>query len=128
MIYTPSFQKDYSINGMPIVDYMIRFENLNEDIRELSAELGLGDILSLTGVNAKGEFRAKKSLDYRKFFDQQTRDLVLRSCAWEIDNFGHEFEPSAPPKFRPDPDRFDVKAQFMEFFLNSQLLWATSIY
>ncbi len=103
----------YSLGETPIVDFMIRFECLEEDLARLSGFLELDETLSVKDINAKGEFRAKKSRDYRLFFDTETKDLVGNSCAWEIENLGYGFDPTIPPVLIPDPMRTEVKARFL---------------
>ncbi len=103
----------YCLGSTPMPDFMIRFEALEDDLARLSEFLGLDETLSIRDINAKGEHRAKKSRDYRRFFDDETKALVEKNCAWEIKNLGYGFAPSIPPVFEPDPNRHAAREEFL---------------
>lgn len=73
-----------SFNGSIPMDYIIRFENLQEEIEEIFLRLGLRDT-SLPHL-LKG---AKD--DYRKYYDEQTNNIVLNVYKEEIAMFGYRF-------------------------------------
>ncbi len=104
----------YCLGDTPMPDFMIRFEAMDDDLARLSEFLGLDETLSIRDINAKGEHRAKKSRDYRTFFDDETKALVEKNCAWEIKNLGYGFDPSIPPVFEPDPNRHAAREQFLK--------------
>jgi len=103
----------YSINGTSMVDNMIRFECINEDLETLSEKLGLPEKLSIEGFTAKTGHRAQSSRRYPSYYDSKTRDLVRDICSWEIDHFGYDFEGVKTPHYKPDPERHAVKDKYL---------------
>jgi len=100
-------------NGRKIVDYVGRFENINEDFKPVCDRLGL-KFDKLPHVNAEGNARrsqefgeqagarfASKSVQqrhahYSMYFDDFTRDLVAQLYRKDIEQFGYSFEDVRP--------------------------------
>ena len=80
----------YSIEGKVIADVVFRYENLASEYSDFVSGLGLDRIPPLQ--HAKGNFRGKEKRDYRTFFDKQTKDVVRRRQAREIEYFGMSFD------------------------------------
>ena len=78
----------YRIDGQSEVDFFIRYENLENDIREvckrLDIEFGQGSL-----PRFKSGFR-NRAIPVRDFYDRSTREHVEREHAWEIECFGYE--------------------------------------
>ena len=98
----------YMIDGVSMVDHMLRYECLEEDMQALGPKIGLPD-LTLEGVNAKRTTRPKKGRSYQDMYDEETRDHIAKVAAWEIDAYGYDFEGKNTPHFEPDPRRHAVK-------------------
>jgi len=80
----------FSINGKPICDYYIKYENLFEDIEEVCKKLKIKNYLPIVLNNYKSETRSVK-IDYRKYYDNETREIVYRNHMNEINFFGYQF-------------------------------------
>jgi hypothetical protein len=63
----------YSIGGEVAVDFIGRFENLEEDLRQALSQVGLS--LDAPLPRAKTTFRKTKA-PYRDYYDAETRDIV----------------------------------------------------
>ena len=88
--YRKSFtrnQFDYFTDseGEISVDFIGRFENLQEDLDKVLARLGLPRY-TLPIVNAT------KKKDYRTYYDDDTRKIVGIRFKKDIDHFGYTFE------------------------------------
>jgi hypothetical protein len=78
----------YSIDGDMAVDFVGRFENLEEDIKLALDRVGLS--LAKELPRAKTTFR-RGTLPYRDYYDDDMRDIVGRWYAREIDLLKYEF-------------------------------------
>ena len=67
------------------VDYIIRFENLADDFRTLSAKLGIPDA-------PLPRYNRSNREHYSKYYDTDLRELIRKRFAPEIDRFGYAFE------------------------------------
>lgn len=106
----------YSIGGVSMVDNLLRFEALDQDLATLSADLGLDKPLSVKGITAKVGFRAKGQEDLRVFHDAATRAYIQTECAWEIDHYGYDFTTRGLPHYTPDSARHAAKADYISRF------------
>jgi hypothetical protein len=70
------------------VDFIGRFENLTEDLRQALDEVGLK--LEHELPRAKTTFR-KSDRPYRDYYDEETRDIVGDWYRREIALLGYEF-------------------------------------
>jgi len=79
-------QLDYitDSNGSIIVDFIGRFENIDEDTATVFKALGL-DNVRLPHKNIS------KHKDYRSYYTEETKNLVSQRYARDIDFFGYEF-------------------------------------
>ncbi|MEP5518370.1 MAG: sulfotransferase family 2 domain-containing protein [Bauldia litoralis] len=78
----------YTIDDRIAVDRVIRYEDLEDGLATVCAELGIAEPVSLPG--AKGHTR-KDVRHYRDFYDDETRDLIATWYAREIEAFGFTF-------------------------------------
>jgi Sulfotransferase family len=67
------------------VDYIIRFENLADDFRAVSARLRIPDA-------ALPQYNRSNREHYSKYYDDELRELIGKRFAPEIDRFGYAFE------------------------------------
>ena len=72
-----------------IVDRIVRYENLIEELGEVFAQLGIPFDGTL-GVAAKSEYRADRRT-YREVFDDRQRQIVETAFANEIELHGYRF-------------------------------------
>ena len=84
-------QADYveGADGLLIVDFIGYFERLTEDFAEVCRKIGAPASLPPPKTHAA---RA----DYRSLYTDETRDLVARAYARDIELFGYTFEGLAP--------------------------------
>jgi len=82
----------YSIAGIPVADFWIRYEHINEDLDWLSEQLDLPISLSQTARQswAKADSRARPH--WREYYDDETRRIVGLQFASEIALMGYRFE------------------------------------
>jgi hypothetical protein len=67
------------------VDYIMRFENLADDIRTLCAALDNSPV-------TLPQYNRSNREHYWKYYDDELRELVRERFAAEIERFGHMFE------------------------------------
>jgi len=102
----------YTIDGVAMTDFLIRYECLAEDLLAFGEKIGLPGPLVLEGVSAKAQLRPKKTKAYQAMYDDETRDFVGELSKWEIDAYGYDFEGKNKPTFTADPRRHEVKDAF----------------
>lgn len=78
----------YTIDGAVVVDRVCRYEQLLDELERVRTTIGLPEPLSLP--RAKGGERADRR-HYREVFDDESRDIVARKFAFEIELMGYEF-------------------------------------
>lgn len=71
-----------------IVDYIGRFETLNDDLGTIVAKLGIDDNRNLSHKNHS---RKRKSKDYKEYFDEETQVLAQNYFQKDLDAFGYRF-------------------------------------
>ena len=78
-------QSDWITNrhGQVLVDYVCRFENLNNDFRHVCGVLGKTAELP--------HFKSSKRGNYRDYFDEETIGIVSRWFEKDIENFQYHF-------------------------------------
>lgn len=74
-------------NGEQWNDFVIRYEHLDKDYKTVCEKIGI-PYEELLGL--KGSIRKKR--DYRDMYTQQTRELIAKKFAKEIDFFGYTFD------------------------------------
>lgn len=82
-------QVDYLVDktGEPCMDFIGRFENLNEDFREICRRLELDSRVELPHV-----FQSRRVDHYSKFYDRESRQWVRKRFSTDIETFQYEFE------------------------------------
>lgn len=78
----------YSINDHVSVDFVIRFEHLNDDVKSIQSQLGLEEI---TMPRAKGHYRKDRS-HYSEVLSPAARDRIELVCSKEIRCFGYAWD------------------------------------
>lgn len=80
---------DYIVgeDGEIIVDYIAKYENRDEDLREISSRLGIEELGKLCIQKCSPEDQ-----HYSEFYDEKTRDMIYRIYSKDIELFGYEFE------------------------------------
>lgn len=82
----------YSLNGLPAMDYMLRYENLESDLADVSSRIGLPENVYYTmkTISAKSGYR--KNLDYRDMYNEELEKAVALHFAREIQLMGYQFQ------------------------------------
>jgi hypothetical protein len=70
-----------------LFDYVMRFENINEDFKNVCEDLGI-EHEELPHVNKTTE----KSNHYSHYYNDETREMVAENYADDIENFGYSYE------------------------------------
>ena len=79
-------QKDFLVdeNDSIIVDYIGKYENLQDDFNEITRKIG---------INASLPYKNKsKHKDYREYYNDYTRDLIEKAFKEDIEMFNYSFE------------------------------------
>lgn len=81
-----SYQKDFifSASGEQLVDFVGRFERLEDDFQTICARLGVSARLPKLNVS--------NTKPYQEYYNKETIELVRRKFQGDIDAFGYEFE------------------------------------
>lgn len=92
----------YSHQWVPLVDHLIRFENLEEDLQSVVDAIGLPGDVKLSRKRSKSGIRPK-NVKTTLTFDEEMDKAVRLRFAREIANFGYSSQNSkAPPYVAPD--------------------------
>ncbi len=75
----------FVIDGRPCIDFLGRFEDLEQDAKHVFDQLGLPWANALP--RAKGTFRSHR--DYHDFYDDELIELTNEMFRWEIEFFGY---------------------------------------
>lgn len=78
-----------SIAGSLAVDFIGRYETLELDFRRMLDQIGIRASLALP--SAKATTRPAAARDYRIFYDDESREMVAKRSATDIDEFGYSF-------------------------------------
>ena len=70
--------------GRLIMDYVGRFENLRQDFAIVCQQIGIQTRLPHLNMSVRD--------DYRDYFDNATRQLVLKHLADDVEHFGYNFD------------------------------------
>lgn len=78
-------QKDFifSDDGEQLVDFVARFENIDEEFKKICSKIGVTATLPHLNVS--------KTRHYRDFYSPETRELIYKYYQKDIDFFGYEF-------------------------------------
>lgn len=77
----------YTIDGERAVDFLGRYETIDEDFQKAVQAIGLKEPLTLGKANASDKPKDR----YREFYTDKTRDLVGSWYAREIEELGYTF-------------------------------------
>lgn len=79
------FQRDflYSEEGKPLVDFVGRFENLNDDFQKVCNHLGINTSLGRKNVS--------NTVPYQENYNEETKKMVEKTYKRVIDFFGFKF-------------------------------------
>ena len=72
------------------VDFIMRFETLQGDFAEAMRRIGVRDPEPIPMLN---ETEGREA-DYRRYYSRETRDLVARIFAADLEVFGYRFDPA----------------------------------
>lgn len=78
----------YTIRNDVVVDHILRYESLEDDLKRLWSRLGAKPPAPLP--RAKAGIR-RDTRHYTEIMSVQDRDIVTTHCAREIEHFGYEF-------------------------------------
>ncbi len=88
----------YAIDGEIVVDKVLFYESLSQDLDSMKRELGITGDISLPKKRAKSGYRADRH--YSEVLSEADRNLIAQVCHQEIEAFGYEFESAAAEKHR----------------------------
>ena len=79
-------QRDFvcAADGEQLVDFVGRYENLQNDFNSICKRIGVAAKLPTLNVS--------KTKNYREYYDRETRELVGDAFAPDIELFGYEFD------------------------------------
>ncbi|MBI1184021.1 hypothetical protein GC194_07110 [bacterium] len=80
----------YSLNHLPAMDHVYKFEEMNESLREISEKLALPKPLKLPEYKAKGGRRGDKR-HYREVLTEEEKELISLIFAREIKLLGYSY-------------------------------------
>ena len=72
------------VNGKVELDFIGRFENLENDYKYICQKIGLTTKLP--------HVRASKHKHYTEYYDDETREIIADRYAKDIEYFGYKFE------------------------------------
>ena len=82
-----------SDNGNNEMDYIIRYENLDEDFSKLLSKIGIDDI-KLNKVKMLPGWSDVDDIDsqnYRDYYSDETKKIIEENFKSDIEEFGYEF-------------------------------------
>ncbi len=88
----------YTIANKVVVDRVLRYENLFEDIKKLAQDLKLKSPIQLPNLR---KYTADRP-HYSTFYSDQSRRLIAKWYAREIDALGYQFEPLTAGENHPN--------------------------
>lgn len=80
----------HCINGKSVCDFFIRYENLENDIKNVCLKLGIKDFDISDLPNHKSSFRDKRK-HYREYYDEETKKIVFDKHKLEFKMFNYSF-------------------------------------
>jgi hypothetical protein len=88
----PPRQVDFICDGDAniIIDYVGKFENVNDDFEIIRNKLSIPNLKTMLpqiNVSTNREFR-----DYRKYYNNETKNLIAEYFRDDIERFGYKFE------------------------------------
>lgn len=76
----------YTIEDKNVTNFMLRYENLSDDLKHLSEALNIRPVIELPGQRMKGQFRQDKR-PWHEVLNQQSVDRIREVCRKEITAF-----------------------------------------
>jgi hypothetical protein len=76
----------YAIDGQPALDFLGRYESLEDDFRKVREAIGIGAELALPKANA-----SERPKSYRDFYTDESRQMIGDWYRREIDLLGYTF-------------------------------------
>jgi len=85
------FRNDWSLYAKqsPLVDNVIRYENLNEEFKKVCDIIGIDYQNELNVVKLKSKYRKENS--YRQMYNDETKQVVYNAYKQTIDYFDYKF-------------------------------------
>ena len=80
------------LDGKPVCQYYIRYENLQEDIKTVLKQLGITNYSLANFPQHKSQYRVNKKKHYSTYYDEECKEIVSKKYKVEIDMFGYTFE------------------------------------
>jgi hypothetical protein len=84
----PVDRDKYMIDEQACVDYFIRFENLQEDIKEICDRLSIP--FDATRIPEFKKGHRNNAIPVKDYYDQETENIVRNLYDWEIKRFGYD--------------------------------------
>lgn len=78
----------YVIGDKECVDYYIRFENMNEDVRYVCDQLDLP--FEASGIPEFKKGIRHHNVPIQDYYDEETEEIVRAKYSWECNKFGYE--------------------------------------
>lgn len=78
----------YGLDGKQLVDFVGRFERLEEEFQKVCSQVGISVALPKTNVS--------KTRPYQEYYNAETRELVRRAFADDIHRFNYQFDRAEP--------------------------------
>lgn len=84
----PQHEFVYDCNGRLLLDYVGKYENIQEDFNRICNDLGIPQM----PLPHKNKTRYRKQQHYKDYYNDQTRDIIAEKYAKDIQLFGYKFE------------------------------------
>ena len=78
-----------TIYGKPCCDYYIKFDNLEDGIKEVFNKLNINENPNIKKININP---IKPNIHYSKYYDDKLKEIVYNNCKEEIEYFNWNFE------------------------------------
>lgn len=104
----------YGVRGVPLYDYCIRQEHLQDDLEIVRNALSLPECVSVGGISTKTTERPKEQTRRKDMYNETSRNLVAAAFLPEIVSTGYSFETSDCPPIRPSFLLETAKRAFIE--------------
>lgn len=80
----------YTEDNKIVVDYVMRYENLDNEMKFVCDKIGLNYNHELQTIKLKSQHRAKNK-NYQDYFDNKTKDIISTIFSKEIEYFNYKF-------------------------------------
>lgn len=81
----------YSIQGIPVIDGMLRHETLARDATAIGAAIGLPEDLGALLLNIRAKSGYRPTREYRHMYDEETKEIIALQFAREIKFLDYTF-------------------------------------